>query len=306
MLHSKVIFHKLIITQTTCMTKQNFKRLYYFIGLTIILLLFNAQTIRAQIDWHTAGSDPDKYKMGVDSSIKRDNQNVMTIKSIDQEIQGFGTYMTSFKPGQYLGKRVRMTGYMKSKDVADWAGFWLRVDPADTLQDVLAFDNMYDRPVKGTTDWNKYTIVLDVPDNASNIAFGALLPGTGQIWFSNPVFDIVDKSVSTTGLQSKKDSEFVAITPKGCETEATMKSLNANASTSLRFRNNTSGNVTVYWIDYSGQRNTNADQIRQVSPGRSIDLSTFLTHPFIVIGANNKCYGIYEATAKPSIAIIKD
>ena len=64
----------------------------------------------------------------------------------------------------------------------------------------LSFDNMSDRPIVGTTDWKKYDIVLDVPNNASNIAFGALLSGTGQIWFEKLTFEIVDTSVKTTGL----------------------------------------------------------------------------------------------------------
>src|SRR4051794_23510259 len=101
--------------------------------MTIVLSLFNAQTIRAQIYWFKTGSDPDKYKMGIDSSIKYNKENVMTIKSIASEIEGFGSYMKNAKPDSYFGERVRMTGYMKSKDVTDWAGFWFRVDEADTL-----------------------------------------------------------------------------------------------------------------------------------------------------------------------------
>ena len=272
----------------------------------MILSLFNAQAIYAQADWMITGSDPNKYKMGIDSSMQHDKQNVMTLKSVDKEISGFGASAQYLKPEQYFGKRVRMTGYMKSKDVADWAGFWCRVDPKDTLKNMLAFDNMEDRPVKGTTGWKKYAIVLDVPGDASNIVFGTLLGGTGQIWFSNPVFEIVDNSVPTTGSYNKKDSEFVAVTPQPCEKETTMKSLNHNTPTSLRFRNNTSGNVTVYWINYSGQRDTSAEQIHQIASGEFMDQQTFLTHPFIVISAGGKCYGVYEATAKPSIAIIKD
>jgi hypothetical protein len=101
-------------------------------------------------------------------------------------------------PEKYVGKRIRMTGNMKSKDVTNWAGFWLRVDQADSQQP-LSFDNMQDRSIKGTTEWKKYEIILDVPINASKIAFGALLVGIGQIWFDNLHFEIVDKSVQTTG-----------------------------------------------------------------------------------------------------------
>jgi len=94
-----------------------------------------------------------------------------------------------------------MSGFMKSIDVADWAGLWLRVDAAD-YKKALSFDNMKDgredRAVRGTTDWKKYDIVLDVPSDAASMSFGALLSGTGQIWFDNLNFEIVDNTVPTT------------------------------------------------------------------------------------------------------------
>ena len=286
------------------MNTQKSKNLFYLIAL-MVALLFYSTDIYSQANWFKTGSDPGKYIMGADSSVQHNQQNAFTISSIDKEIPGFGSYMQTSTADKYLGKRIRMTGYMKSKDVTAWAGFWLRVDQAGSQQ-FLSFDNMQDRPIKGSTDWNKYAIVLDVPNNASSIAFGALLGGTGQIWFDNPQFEVVDNSVQTTGLYSKKDSEFVALTPQSCETESTRKSLNSDQSTFLRFKNNTSGSVTVYWINYSGQRDTSVGQIRHIASGEFVDTQTFLTHPFIVIGSDGKCYGIYEATANASIAIIKD
>ena len=153
--------------------------------------------------WFRAGSNPASYKMFIDSAIGQDDKKVLTIKSVEKEINGFGTLMQSFLPDKYLGKRIRMTGYMKSKNVEGWAGFWLRVDQAESKKS-LSFDNMGDRSVKGTTDWKKYEIVLDVPENASNIAFGALLNSTGQIWFEKFNFEIVDKSVAPTGRKKNE------------------------------------------------------------------------------------------------------
>src|ERR1017187_9937896 len=117
--------------------------------------------------------------MGIDKGAGQGGKNCATIKSTDKKIDGFGTLMQMCKPDKYLGKRVRMTGYVKSESVTDWAGLWLRVDQANS-QVPLAFDNMQDRAIKGTYAWKKYEIVLDVPANASMIAFGALLSGTGQ------------------------------------------------------------------------------------------------------------------------------
>ena len=147
--------------------------------------------------WFVAGSMPDKYEMGIDPGAGINGKNAATIRSNANKIRGFGTLMQSCIPGKYLGKRVRMTGSMKSDDVAGWAGFWFRVDQADSKKS-LSFDNMYNRRVTGTTDWKQYEIVLDVPSNASNLAYGALLSGKGQIWFDNIRFEIVDDKTPKT------------------------------------------------------------------------------------------------------------
>lgn len=153
--------------------------------------------------WFKAGSKPKSYDMGIDTGKGQDGKNAATIKSIDKKIEGFGTLMQESMPGKYLGKRVRMSGWMKSENVSAWAGLWFRVDQSGSRES-LSFDNMHDRAVKGTTDWKKYEIVLDVPENASMLAYGALLSGTGQIWFDKITFEIVDSSIKTTG--SKNDS----------------------------------------------------------------------------------------------------
>jgi hypothetical protein len=150
-------------------------------------------------DWFKAGDQPNKYDMGVDKGAGRNGKDVATIKSISDNISGFGTLMQQSLPTKYLGKRVRMTGYMKSANVESWAGFWLRVDQAKSGTS-LSFDNMQNRAIRGTTGWKKYQIVLDVPSNASMIAYGALLAGTGQIWFDNINFEIVNKDVPQTGI----------------------------------------------------------------------------------------------------------
>lgn len=154
--------------------------------------------------WGRAGSKPYSYEMFVDSSAAKDGKNAASIKSIPDEepTEGFGTLMQTIKADKFLGKRIRMSGYIKSKNVTEWSGFWLRVDNVDYTK-ALAFDNMRDgktdRAVRGTSNWSKYDIVVDVPEEAASISFGALLFGPGQIWFDNLEFEIVDRDVPTTG-----------------------------------------------------------------------------------------------------------
>jgi hypothetical protein len=91
---------------------------------------------------------------------------------------------------KYAGKRVRMSGYIKSAQVKSWAAMWLRVDKDS---DAISFDNMADRAIKGDTPWKKYEIVLDIPEDATSLAYGVLLGGTGQVWFDDITFEVVDK-----------------------------------------------------------------------------------------------------------------
>ena len=175
-----------------------------FIGVVSVLMSFDLPT-----SWFKAGDKPQSYEMGIDKDAGQDSKNAATIKSIDKEIKGFGTLMQDCLPGKYLGKRVRMIGMLKTKDVSGWAGLWLRIDTKTPIKAVV-FDNMRagkkDNSVKGTTDWKKYEIILDVPANASNIAYGALLNGTGQIWFDNLSFEIVAPVILTTGIERETTS----------------------------------------------------------------------------------------------------
>ena len=147
--------------------------------------------------WFPAGSRPKDYEMTVDRTVVHSGNASASLKSAVSAPGGFGTLMQTFKADAYCGKRVRMSGYARAQDVKDSAGLWMRVDgPSSKL---LAFDNMQDRPLKGTSDWKKCEIVLDVPESAQDIAFGLLLTGAGQVWMDDLSFEVVGKDVPTTG-----------------------------------------------------------------------------------------------------------
>ena len=150
--------------------------------------------------WFPAGSHPKDYKMSVDRAVAHSGKASALLKSVAPQPAGFGTLMQTFKADAFRGKRVRMSGYARSQDVKTWAGLWMRVD--GQRGEPLGFDNMQDRAIKGTSDWKKYEIVLDVPESAQEIAFGLLLTGAGQVWMDDLDFAIVGKDVPTTGPKS--------------------------------------------------------------------------------------------------------
>lgn len=154
--------------------------------------------------WFLSGSHPFHYEMGVDNKIFHQGHRSGYIKSITvQSNNEFGTMMQQIKSDKYINKRVKLSGFLKSKGIDGFCGFWMRVD--DAYGDVLQFDNMGDRPITKETDWNHYYIVLDVPSNSSSISFGVLLSGNGQVWIDQLKFEMVDKKVPTTNIDYTKD-----------------------------------------------------------------------------------------------------
>jgi len=131
------------------------------------------------IDWITAGSAPHEYEFGEAADRGTEELGTAYIKSLASQHTGFGTLLKNLSAQSYAGKRVVLSGLMRTSD-AGRAQMWLRVDGADGKP--LAFDNMGKRPVMGTTAWTRYEIALDVPANAKNIAFGFLLFGGGTVW----------------------------------------------------------------------------------------------------------------------------
>jgi len=165
------------------------------------ILLLSSVSLKAQDNvpdgWIKAGSTPKAYEVGIDEKVKfRKNQSAY-IKS--NSSSGFGTLMQKFVAREYLGEKIRLTGYIKTEDVKKWAGIWLRVDAKDGKK-TLSFDNMQDRPIKGTTDWAAYQIVLEVPKGSGWISYGALLNGNGKLWVDELSIEIVDSSVKSTEI----------------------------------------------------------------------------------------------------------
>jgi hypothetical protein len=94
------------------------------------------------------------------------------------------------------GKRVKMTGFIKSQGTNVTGSMWMRVD--DIGNKIFAdFDNMMDRPVTGNSDWTKCEIVFDVPEKCV-LFFGFIFTGSGKIWVDNVSLEVVSNTMEKT------------------------------------------------------------------------------------------------------------
>lgn len=148
--------------------------------------------------WIITGTAPEKYQVSIDNNIYHMGSKAATICSVSEEFstEEYSTIMQQISAKTFVGKRMRFSGFVKTQDVEGWCGLWMRIDSA--LGVTLKLDNMQSRAITGTTEWNYYSCILDIPENGAIINIGVLLTGKGQIWFDNADFQEVDHNTPTT------------------------------------------------------------------------------------------------------------
>ncbi|MBL8678553.1 MAG: hypothetical protein JNK05_05285 [Myxococcales bacterium] len=143
--------------------------------------------------WITAGDAPWGYRFGVDVE---EGVRSARIEHIDPTCQGFATLMQMIDAADYRAKRVRWSAEVRCDNITNFAGLWMRVD--GRAREILAFDNMSERPLVGTRAWARADVVLEVDDSALAVAFGALLHGPGTLSFRRASFEAVASDVPVT------------------------------------------------------------------------------------------------------------
>lgn len=154
--------------------------------------------------WYYPTGKNGGYKASLDSVTKHGGKYALKLEDLKKEGE-FGACLYQL-PAVYYGSKIKLTGYLKTENVAGFAGIMLRIDGNEG---VLAFDNMQNNGVKGTTDWQEYTITLDYnAEQAQNIIIGAVLSGKGIVWMDDLKLYIDDKEIDQAPV--KKASSYKA------------------------------------------------------------------------------------------------
>ena len=147
--------------------------------------------------WLISGSNFGQYEVEMDHNHFHSGLQAVKLSGQNQ-IQGedFITVMQQISATNYQQQRIRVSAYLKSADITGWGGLWFRIDGQNFEQ--LKFDNMQDRPIVGTNEWNYYSTVLDVPAGAAVLNFGFLLQGEGSLWADDFCVESVSTDIPTT------------------------------------------------------------------------------------------------------------
>lgn len=155
-----------------------------------------------------------EYRSGFDNQVMLNQVRSAFLESKFDSVTKNDWDMLSIysKVNEYQGKRLRYSCYVKTENVQEKALLWFRIDSnvqrlrnnrTTTLNfnpATLAFDNMTNRPIIGTTDWTKHSIALDVAEEAYFMHFGLILNGRGKVWINDCKVEIVGKDIPVTDM----------------------------------------------------------------------------------------------------------
>ena len=151
--------------------------------------------------WFITGQNPKNYEGGVDQA--EGFKGAKFIRSKVRDDAGSGTLMQYISAHNYLGQRVRFRARIRTDGVSGWAGLWMRIDTPARDPEFIHFYNSSDQPIKGTTGWQERSVVLDVPQDATAIAFGVIDQGAGQVWVDRMALETVGADVPVDRQQAQ-------------------------------------------------------------------------------------------------------
>jgi hypothetical protein len=143
-------------------------------GLGQILNFEATQTGLAPVGW---GGGP-TGTLFVDGAVVHSGKWAGRIERKPDSPQDFSSIMKSV-PIDFQGKVIELRGFLRTEEVSGFVGLWMREDGESPS---LAFENMQQRQIKGTTEWMEYSITLPVHPDARKLFFGFLVVGTGKAW----------------------------------------------------------------------------------------------------------------------------
>ena len=136
----------------------------------------------------------------VDDSVAHSGKNSVRIARDGGSADDFSV-MTKVVFPSFTGHSLELRGFLRTEnaqsgrteDEQNGGALWLREDRDGKS---IEFASMEGRRVHGTTGWTEYSIHLPLRPDAQDIAFGALLSGTGKLWVDDLQLLVDGKPVS--------------------------------------------------------------------------------------------------------------
>jgi RNA polymerase sigma factor (sigma-70 family) len=137
--------------------------------------------------WHVNGPTAPWVSAALDPAAMRDGHATMCITLSDPADHPKYANTYSFvdrQPDEYLGRRVRMSAWVKAQGVMD--GYGLYIVARGAMDNVTQRpDHASPRRLDASMDWTLCWLEINVPVDAMNLSSGLVFTGKGKLWFDD-------------------------------------------------------------------------------------------------------------------------
>jgi len=152
--------------------------------------------------WVVTGAAPQKFSSGIETSDVGGVRGAKFLRNKTDDAQAWAALAQRISAQRYLGQRLQFKARIKTADIGNYAGLWMRVDTP--YRHGVAFYNSSDKPIRGSTGWQERSVTLDVPADASAITFGVIGSGTGQVWIDALTLEPVGRGVPVDRMGARQ------------------------------------------------------------------------------------------------------
>ena len=138
--------------------------------------------------WMISGSRPDAYELAIVKDAQKPRPRAAVLRTVGDPGDGFGTVAQMLDAHNYRGKTVSFGASLEGIQGDASSVIWLRVD---RNSEQLALLNEPDPPLQGVCEARSLKAVLRVAADATAIAFGVTLQGTGAVRITDARFEVV-------------------------------------------------------------------------------------------------------------------
>jgi hypothetical protein len=134
------------------------------------------------------------YTATLDRTVAYEGSSSGLLKSKSLESNTSATLMQAARATAFRGKRIKFSAYLRTRDVTQSAGLWIRAEDADG--GIVAFRNSQTpwasaSRVRGDSEWTRVQMIVSLPSSSVAMFYGVQLFGPGSVWIDKARFDIL-------------------------------------------------------------------------------------------------------------------
>src|SRR5258708_4162161 len=172
-------------------------------------------------DWTLSSAKQGAYGFEATGRATDASGATITVRSVADASSTYASVSSRVSAEALHGRRVTVSGELQTRSATGGASLWLRIDQGRTA---LLLDDGTLQAVHGDADWTRRSMSLGVPAEATAVAFGVLLMGSGAVSarglrldviapanvhapLAGPAREVLDAAVSITKQKSLRRND---------------------------------------------------------------------------------------------------